>query len=89
MTMTIITTWISIRHEDLAARGLNDRELFALFAVDGALRPRALIGILVQCNFNHFPLMTGRARALDLQHVALWLPCTSAQWYRSRRSPVI
>ena len=39
MTMTIITTWISIRHEDLPRRRVTGLDP-SLYVVDDALRRR-------------------------------------------------
>ena len=74
MIMTIITTWISTRHEDLPRppRRLDSSS----YAVDGALRRRGLIG-MSSARGRIFRL-AGRACVLNLRFVALRLPCTSA-----------
>ena len=65
MTMTIITTWISTRHEDLPRRRVTDLDS-SLYAVDGALRRRGLIG-MSSARGKNFRLIAGRACVLNLQ----------------------
>jgi hypothetical protein len=65
MIMTIITTWISTRHEDLP-RPPRNRPRLLLVRVDGALRRRGLIG-MSSARGKNFRLIAGRACVLNLQ----------------------